>query len=821
MVVRHNNLKRLKNLSEENLHSVLVHPRDGYLKNSLYSITAYLVQTAFEQGKNIYIGSSNKLSAQNLTMSGLLTVAINLLPQRTSFDLSLCFKHPDRYAFIKDRISYQYGVFGGKPHLVSKVKGGVRRTPINDPGKSLLKYFIVDEKYCSDRKCHSSLNTYKSFYSKISGSNQQPPSFYNRKIVVVCNKSALFEKLRKKSLIHCIPIASIASGYDEYIQDTLPIDPLVLIASDYSNARDYMLHHPDIIYEYLVLSGDSRINRLRSQVKNDCNNKLFKSYCLVGNQAIANDNSICLWHWSNHEEALLQGKKELNFSTRAISGCDNLTKACEEFYRYLDHLEDEWGGLDCFRETEWLLRNILSDKLGISGITEESIDDELIRTSNCLLSDGFDEESVDDMNQNLRDLLYGVFNAKDASPSIWDEISKFSDSQKCLVVPKNEYDEWMKRSENYLGLGLSILKCSEFCAKVRENLAPSNYYFTFLPKYSIMNQLLSLQLLAKAQAIMILYPPEVNVFQARLKKLEQVERQRVGIKSRELIPELNFTDSDLIGGDPIAKYEVRGYGEEYGNSSDNNFYEYDIYAIEVENQDGKTLTKNCPHRILKKEDDGITLIAVTELEAGDSVLIYENKKRDYLYNILSEESERFRHIEYYSSLWKNRTEDFLLYCDSQSIESEDVSLNDYSTQRLSILAKYVGAKQDYILKNWIGNAATIRFPQKSKMDHLLSFLHERGLINSIELTEIASARSYIVGIMISLGANLSTETQSILLESSDGLDEYIEQNVCHRSDMYPLLSKFDVNSIKSIVRNNYTEWQFIKILGNGNLHEEQ
>jgi hypothetical protein len=76
---------------------------------------------------------------------------------------------------------------------------------------------------------------------------------------------------------------------------------------------------------------------------------------------------------------------------------------------------------------------------------------------------------------------------------------------------------------------------------------------------------------------------------------------------------------------------------------------------------------------------------------------------------------------------------------------------------------------------------------------------------------IRSARSFFTGVMISLGQNLSSEVQSIILEHEGSLEEYVTRIVCENSNEYPVLSRFDVAAIVSIVRHNYEKCTFIKL----------
>lgn len=116
---------------------------------------------------------------------------------------------------------------------------------------------------------------------------------------------------------------------------------------------------------------------------------------------------------------------------------------------------------------------------------------------------------------------------------------------------------------------------------------------------------------------------------------------------------------------------------------------------------------------------------------------------------------------------------------------------------------------------------SVRFPQKSKLIRLVEYLESEEYLTKEESDKIYENRRRFMGVMISLGHNLSAETQLILLSQNIDLYEQIQENVIDNDSEYPILSKLDIESVKSIIKHNYTQKKFVRVVVEGEEDEDE
>ncbi|MDD2230393.1 MAG: hypothetical protein PHT37_07350 [Candidatus Cloacimonetes bacterium] len=795
----------------------------GVYESDFHLINSLITQKAFEEGKNIYIGTNSQNSPQNITLAILMPAAYTLLAKSSMLHMPEVETLKSHYIFIREGISYYYKYNCNNFTLGSKVKGGDRLTHYKDISEVLLTHFVADKKYYSDQKCHKALDRYKEFYQSLTMGSEQPPSFFKKKIVVICNKGEFFSQLNNLNLNHCIPFGSIVASDKECVKETLPIDPIVLVASDYELARTYMLKHMENCeYEYLVVSGDTRISKLKSLVKNDCGNGLFRRYCLIGNQAIQQDNSMLLWHWTRNEESRLLGKCKMEIEMKALAGCDELTNACIEYYGFRKDLRGEYDSLEHFGAAHKLFFSILGDKLNVLEDIDEQLEAARIDITRSMLSDNYEKEDVEQDIIQIINQIYLIYKLKKECPTVWSGFSGLGYERINLVVENDDIEIWRENIEKQGISNILLISHKDFRREIERSRHTEKYYFIHLIKDKLINWLHSQVINREVCITMLLYPPEISILKSRIEKLQRWERQNTGTKDKTLFPELDLhRDDQGYIDDPIGRFEDKFYEVSDDLFASSARYEiYDSYSIRASGDDGNIQNLSCPQKVLRKDDDDISLVSVTDLEAGDTIVLYTNTSRDYLYKILSDESERFAQVEIFSMLWKQKLREYLELTVFEPDDIEAFTKPTYNEERLKTLSLYTGLRSEYLLHNWVSANAKVRFPQKSKLEKLTKFLNEQGFLSSSEVADISSHRDFFTGVMISLGHNLSTEAQAIILNKSTDYDQFIGQYVCDNTEDYPLLSKLDVQAIKSILKHNFIEWKFIQLVEQGEQDEE-
>lgn len=784
-----------------------------YEKDDFVPINAYLADKASQENKNIYISTSNKESARLLTLPILYPAACRLLLENSEIYGPSLEDVKVGHIFISGGVCMSYVFFEGKHSLVTKVKAGYKYRHFTDAEKIFRSFFLADAKFYSDRKCHKALSDYRAFYAKLSGTATIPPSLFAKKMVVVCQKADLYKQFRDLSLFHSLPMAGITKNHSEVTDETLPLDPMVLIASDYELARDYMLAHcGDTIFDYLLLTGDNKIGRLKALVKNDCANGLFARFCLVGNHAIPKDNSMLLWHWTNREEKNLSGKHSLDFIPDPVDGCESLVEASRDFYSCLKGMYEDLGAQEHFSEIRHCFHRILYDKLDSVVDFDSELGEPLKnQVEKAMLADNYDREDFSDDLDALISLLGKVHSVKRESPTIWDKLVGFGALKLTLITHNSQGQRW---EDQLVSMGLDNIRVIPYKYFKRELLCrdvSDNYYLGFLPNHSQTEWLYAQVLNRKVTIHLALYPPEISIFQTQLRKIRKWEYRSNGPKDLSIFPDLDLeTPEREAAEDIIGRFEdnyAEATTEEGRSLSDGRGYT--IYSLEVQDSNGAKRTEYSPMKVLRIDDGALELVPVSDLEQGDVIMLYRNRSRDSLYDILSQESDQFARVNAFSKLWKRRLKEYLDFTVKKAGDDDDVMIDSEKLQKISAS---IGINPESIYKRWILRPDAIRFPLKNKLDRVLAFLRNEGLLEPDDVNDIQSARSFFMGVMISLGQNLSSEVQSVMLGQEGSLGDFIARFVVDNEREYPLLSRFDEEAVTSIVRHNYEEFTFVQLV---------
>jgi len=798
-----------KSLEELDISLFAVHKGSAFKQ-----VNGYIALKAVEENRNIYLGLSSQQSVSNVTLPILLPISLYYLVRQKNTELPPLNVLAKSHVFFRDSVCYEYVEQDGQPALMSSIKNGVRKTPIRNPNW-LDSHLVIERRFYSDRKCHKNLMDYIDYYQCVNGSN--PPSFHRKKILVVGTKINIKNGFKDTGFINYIPMAELVSKKSELAYKGLPLDPLIVLASDYEAARQYMISHIDCNeFVYVMVVGENRISSLRSQVKNDYSNGLFKQYCLIGSQTIKKDNSLLLWHWESKEEALLRGKVGAKINYINIDNKGELDSISSTFYDILNESMEEFGSLELVERAKQALYRILSDKINRNYAVNESLSTFPSDSEKILLSEGYDADDIHSYISTLHETLCSINRAKIDCMSVWEWLSVNIDRPITLVLPKTFISDWIEACPVPLMGKIDFISFKEFYKRIDQRMHEISFYFPYR---------LNKKRLAKINAIlselpfevnMLLYGPEIKVMKYFETLLKKIESQNRGPKDDSLFPYLNLDipyESQAI--DPISKFDSMEFDSEAFNSlSSDERTGYDTLTIEVETEDGTTETCTCPHKVIKVDGDLRSLALATELEPKDEVLIYENKERDYLYQILSSESAMFKTVESYSHLWKDRLRKLIDY------RRDDQGRELLDTIRLRNFALNIGVNSDYILKNWLNERSSVRFPQKSKLIRLVEYLESEEYLTKEESDKIYENRRRFMGVMISLGHNLSAETQLILLSQNIDLYEQIQENVIDNDSEYPILSKLDIESVKSIIKHNYTQKKFVRVVVEGEEDED-
>ncbi len=816
------NIYKLLDLANDELSKFLC----GFIfKNADYLLmNTFIAHKAHESGKNIYIGTGSKQNTTDLAFPILFIAACRLLVQSPNDYIPAIEEIMTNSIFIKDKICYTYSLVNGRPSLTSKIKDGRRCTYFSSNKEILDKYCVADSKFYSENKRYGSLDKYREFYNFLTQSHNKVPSFFANKIMVVCNKTQLLGDLNSSDVYHCLPIASLLTKNSGLQGETLPVDPLVILASNYDAARSYMQIHRSITsFDYLLIVGDSMINRQKSSVKNDHANGLFSQFCMVGNSIIPKDNSMVLWHWDKREELSLLGKFPIESIYAPIDDGGILTQVSKEYFSFLKGIVDEYGTIEQFGLSKYVFRKILYDKLDLSpDLCNQTIDGVVLDIEKALLAENYEKEEIQADIERLRHILYNVQIAKVASPTVFDKIQSYNKHVITLIVHNSTYDQWNQTVIQHGYQNLHLVSFKQFKKLVSKNQISDTCYITFLPTFSQSQWLNELMLEYETKLNYVLYSPEISLLKLHHKKIKKWEKTFSGPKDRKLFPNISLQKRIRESSDDLIDRFEEVFDEEFHEPSitDNDTTGYTYVTLEMKDDENNVVKINSPLKIVKVGEDGIELVSVFDLNEADIVMIYCNKSRESLYEILSSESNKFAEASSDSRLWKNRLREyveFAVHKEQSNGENDKAGCNEKLLKRAADSAMI---KPEYMYRNWILNSDNVLFPQKSKMESLLGFLKDKGKLSVQEADSIRMSRSFFVSVMISLGHNLSAELQSIILNNQGDQATFIDRFVINNSSEYPLLSRFDADTIISIINHNFRKYRFEKLIDQGDCNDE-
>lgn len=801
---------------------------DGYreilLDGRIGGVSAVVANQALSQGKNLYLGLINKDSQQQSLLSILYTTACRLLLTSDRDYLPPIEKGEHKF-FIDDKHIWRYRL-EGKNHLKvrSEKKGGTRTRNISDINTIHKRLFVCHGDSEPEFKYLKRLKDYKEFYSSLTGAEIHPPSFFQKKIMVVCNKSDLIQRLKDVELRHCFPILNLNSNNFNGSNGSLPIDPLIIIASDYEAAREYYLTNKDKWdIEYLIMSTDSSVRTYRSQVKNDWASKYFANCCLIGTDIIQDDNLLSLWHWNRNEEGRIGGLHELDWVMEPLGEEEQLTQAIANFNVHLRMLEDDFGSYEHFKMLRYTLYDILGDKIGRIDDFDVRFDKALEEVSKNLLSDYNEKEDFEDDLDKAIELLRSILDAKNNCGDYLELLETKHYNNMPIVVHSRSLEYWKNEFRERYGHDDNIITFWQFYGAIQKNDYASGFVFVNRLTNKQIDRLSMLLTQREITLRMCLYAYESDELRLRLRSKRKYNYSTEGPKDSTLFPQFDFDIRRRESvDDTIERFYLQDLNHEDGLDRADDYDNVNTsYNIKVINSEGKEDTVRTSLNVLKEHDGHWNIAALTELGEGDIIMIYSNKSRQSLFETLTKGHDVYSRINECSDKWKKAFIQSVVnaaYSDSSATDAEDSSTGNNEGNPTQLIAKIreierlFGKGFSNIYKQWISPKSQILFPALKNLERLLYFLIENEVISKEEAKEIKDARSAYMGISISLGHNLSSEAQDIILQNAEDLQEYINLQVVGNGSQYPVLSQFSAINIKQFLESNFDQYVFQRIV---------
>lgn len=668
----------------------------------------------------------------------------------------------------------------------------------------MLNYFIIDKSISDAAKPPKNLNDFQTFYNAITSSDVQAPSFFPKKILVVCNKKSFKNEVRRLGFESKIPYGEIVNSDNLSLRFSHLIDTPIIIASDYHIAKQFVDENPHYEYKYLIVSGGNEISKIKALVKNDCNRNKFENCIIFGSFSLIKDNTFILWHWNRHEEAFLSGEKLLRFHASDVLDSDAMTP----IQCHLDNTIRNWideGNI--YPHIKHVFRFILKS-LGNKLNNNEDVDENLNQCYDNMLNDlAFENYDESDCEEHLKSIISDLRQLHDAKLPKNDILQYMVNNMKDIeniVVPNGEKKAWDNILNHAQVQLATIIEEKEFQKRIKKKEAFGKYLVTYVPRSGKLRKTINSIQSREVSIKHLLYAPEDVVLRKRIRFITNMERRSESPKDGKLLKKYSevTVNNDIFDSlrpsiDRFEQFNMYDYYIDVSNQS----IAYEYMVIEVKDADGNIEEKKISKKVLIRQDQDseVEIASVDELEEGQLVYLYENNSKIYLYDILSRESKTFIEIEEYAKMWKYRLAHYLK--------------DDFNSEKLITLSNVIGIDNpQYIERHWLHDNASIKFPQTNIFRKLISFLKLNDLINDEEEQKLMRLKKVYAGAMISLGSNLSSEIQKIFREGDGDTIGYIRKHVLKNDSEFKVLSKFDDNTIFLLVLYNMKVWTFVRVV---------
>lgn len=774
--------------------------------NEFQVCNAYLLSRSISDQKTLFINAYHDGIINSLIAPFCLVLLDKLLVGNHS---RLDPTRLDDYMIYANgkMMKINYDARMGKLVLCYKDKRGNHLTPIHDIDKIISECIIINNKYFVARNFSvNPYNRYIDFFQHSFKSNTYPPFEHYYKAIMVCPKNSVREEIERYSLKSSFPYAHISTS-TAYEEDySIKADPLLYFCPNYDAAMRFVEENTLANrIKYVVVMQDHNVKSNIVNIKQDLAQKRYQHLVAISEEEVTVPEGSLHWHWASNDVTYLTGNTLAHIESISFFDDVEFDSACEVIAEMIKELKEEYNGTSSFNAMLFLYLNMLRNKLGIRQDISGEIETALAKTKELLDFEGYDDNEIDKDIIKLRNAFLDLTKYTKTIDNYLD--ANFSDvtSIVSLVVPHKLIDDWQ---EAVLLKGLNEIQLipDNQLLKVLGTIdRPQEFYFTFIPTYKTLDNLLSYPLKASVNLFFSLSNAEISI----LNRYLSIIRSNLSCK-RKYIPEWYSNDV------PVQPTQTTLSGNTFFSLSqliDDSYFEDDYqsicftgesgskqYNISVADEKGKeqNLKLAGTTSVIRVNVDKKEPCQVAELVAGEAFRLYSNPSKASLYEILTSVSDVFMQIEIFSDLWKRKLR---YYVKDASDEENGNQLESY--RRIINLAALLGINPDYIDKVWLSREKIVKFPQRKSLIMLLDILLSESIITDQERSGILSASRTFSSIMIKLGHNLSAEIHRVVLSTSeDDIQAYISQEVFNREDQYLCLSQFDEKAILAIIRRN-------------------
>lgn len=738
-------------------------------------INSFLIHQAIEKGYNLHIRTYDKTENSTLYIPTIIATAI------FGFYKNYISYNPiPKIGEILQRDRKRYSVIRVTQDIVSitnKAEGNlVRDISIKNYAKYIVSTATTET---NGRKLNSGFEHYRNFFNQVFKENigEYPPSKFQHKYLIITSKEILDSlreiKCKDLNVFKSLPISYITSSGQN--TDSIPIDPMIYIVTDYETAKEYVIGKYDI--ETIVLIGNSKYRESYRAVNGDINAERIKNAIFIGSETVASFNNLKKWNWTVPEQDYMS-KRQHHKATKAIVDNRAFGNALSGFCEVIAKIEQEYN-ISLIPEfisyLNLMSRLVIPDTKSRLNNQLEIIKQDFQKRAEDIINHAYFDKGIYDYKDDLSIITHAFDKIiQYVDNSKWEAFLAENDA-KYIVVPKENVDFY---NDILLSSKTKAISYGQLKDKTGVKDQPKVCFFSIYGYKHFKECYLS----DNFKPIFILYNHEAEKFK------EYQNRY-----SKEVIDELRSSDRQILTG---VKYTQEAQYENIDDlisrffNSDEQYKDNDIEDREspirgkcrfefedgsIEEIDSTKSVLLCNHGLKKVEK-------AERLCVGDIVRIYDNANKEQLWDIAvsNDRNGVFSDIMSSSKIWKD-------------------SLSKYTTEKKftteELFERLVnnglrGIINHSTIDRWLQSNDGAKFPATDRNLYAIKTTINCPIMND-NYQFIRKNKKAYRGIMISLGRDLSNEIMTYI--QSNG--KVIGVN----------LNKYDENIRKGFISTNARE----------------
>jgi hypothetical protein len=673
------------------------------------------------------------------------------------------------------KVALEYNAKGGS------VKQWVDKQFINEK-------FIVTSANLGKRLSKNRILDYKNFFIKIFGELNPLPSKFKYKAVLIGEKSAVKEIFHENIDIYkTIPMIWVTKNGKEE-PSTLPMDPMIYYAGNYSEFKKYMGKNEDVSFETVILIGKNKYDENQfNTLSKDLFCGTIPSAIIIGDTPIKNNENeeirFLEWHWTFPEHSILEKTPVTEIKYIKIDNKD-FDSAVNDHVQFLENIElNYFMDLKDIKTLHTQLYKIVLPKEGSRIINEiESLKNFIIKIATEKVSDELANRDINpkEITKTITNNIEHIFsNFKNLKLYELQQIEDYD----YIVVPDSIISSWAIESEKPQKI-ISFLQRRNIrnCSWEEKSNSDEKKTFVFLSingyRKCSHTEMFSRIKNTIHNYIFLSYDDESKIIDNLVIREDNNVVDELMAQDRQKLTNIKYVVEKKE--ENVEIYEK--ISDLFENNNINPIYDYEHFSTnyKLTFKDKYEDIFEGGKAVLLRHNNSWIKQKISQLMPGDTVRIYQNTDKNKLFDVfLSEDrSGIYSEIDKSSKIWKNALVNYL--------KSNNIN-------ELTLLMWGKGCDiSDLTIRKWCDLSDKDKFPMRDESIKIILEITKDQELEKNFKTVLKCKKKYR-GIMISIGRDLSDEISDYII--SDRSPE----------SKGKILSKFSDQEIDVFIRESAKE----------------